>query len=367
MARLEIPYGLRVKVISRTPRRDSKEGKKLLERGIDPKNAKQKSAVAAFAYRTGEQYLDERTNTPHDYTNRQPWIDRWEIMAPENAPDWVYDPAKLANAIELGEKRIDAQLIREAEGMLPRELTPEQQEKAVRNYAQKTFVDKGMIVLWSIHRPKAADGDDHPHVHFAQTMRNITPGGFAPKKNREWNDDFTVWKKIADLLKDGKEEEAKALNDARNIMDWRKGWADYLNDELEDAGAEGRVDHRTLEAQRAEALAKGNMAKAARLDRPAVPYVPMFAAVKRLGQRLNNFARSELSYWNVVRLKKMATEHLDTVTKRSAAERLHRVRGAIDKALSAAYGMPPPRDIAVEGIQVSKLKPARDRGGGIDF
>jgi hypothetical protein len=51
------------------------------------------------------------------------------------------------------------------------------------------------------------------------------------------------------------------------IADHRKAWADLQNAELELAGFTDRVDHRSLAAQREEALAVGDLTKAQGLDR----------------------------------------------------------------------------------------------------
>ena len=50
-------------------------------------------------------------------------------------------------------------------------------------------------------------------------------------------------------------------------MNGRKVWADFANEALAAAGHSARIDHRTLVDQRAEALAKGDLARAAALDR----------------------------------------------------------------------------------------------------
>ena len=69
------------------------------------------SATAAAAYRAGERIEDERTGEVHDYRRRDGVLHA-EILAPEGAPAWARDRAKLWNAVEQAERRRDAQLSR---------------------------------------------------------------------------------------------------------------------------------------------------------------------------------------------------------------------------------------------------------------
>jgi len=180
------------------------------------------SAVAAAAYRSGSELVDERTGQVCDYTRKQAVI-HTEIMAPDNAPDWMRDRSQLWNAVEAVEKRKDSQLAREVEVALPRELSREQQLVLVRGFVREQFVEKGMVADFAIHAPKASDGKAQDHSHILLTQRDLIGGGFG-KKNRDWNSD--------ELL-----------------CHWRKAWADHCNVALERAGSEARVDHRNLKDQ----------------------------------------------------------------------------------------------------------------------
>jgi hypothetical protein len=181
-----------------------------------------RSAVAAAAYRAGERLKDERYGHTYDYTKKN--VAERAIAAPENAPAWVKDRERLWNAVEAAEKRKDAQLCREINIALPRELTAWQQRKLVSAFVTEQFVKRGMIADVAIHR----DNPENPHAHIMLTMREITPAGFG-KKVREWND--------------------KEL-----LETWRAEWANYANRALERAGYQERIDHRSLEAQGSDLL-----------------------------------------------------------------------------------------------------------------
>lgn len=181
-----------------------------------------RSAVAAAAYRAGEKLYDERYGNMHDYTKKN--VKERVIAAPESAPSWVKDRARLWNTVEAAEKRKDAQLCREVNLALPRELTAHQQRELLSDFVTDQFVKRGMIADICIHR----DNEENPHTHIMLTMREITPDGFG-KKVREWNE--------------------KEL-----LETWRSEWANYANRSLEKAGLQERIDHRSFEDQGKEIL-----------------------------------------------------------------------------------------------------------------
>ena len=186
-----------------------------------------RSATAAIAYRVAERIEDRRTGLVFDYAKRG-GIDHTEILAPDHAPDWVSDRSELWNRVEEAETRKNSQVAREVRVALPAELTHAQRVELVRNFAQEQFVDRGMVADIALHAP-GRDGDDrNHHAHILLTTREIDPEGFTTK-NRDWNK--------VELLED-----------------WREAWARGANLALERAGIEERIDHRTLEAQRDDAL-----------------------------------------------------------------------------------------------------------------
>jgi hypothetical protein len=202
-----------------------------------------RSSVAAAAYRTAGRLRDDRQGLEHDYS-RKGGVVHAEIMAPENAPDWMRDRDQLWNAIEAVEKRRDAQLAREIEVALPRELDRGARLELLRGFVQREFVDRGMIADVAVHEGKARDGQSQPHAHVMLTMRELAGDGFG-KKDRSWN--------APDLL-----------------MGWREAWAREANGALERAGRSERIDHRSLDVQRAEAERQAECARGDRQDELAL-------------------------------------------------------------------------------------------------
>ncbi len=184
-----------------------------------------KSSVAAAAYRSGTRLIDERTGEVHDYRARG-GVTSTHILAPNNSPELLHDRQALWNAVEHAERRKDAQLSREIQLSLPRELSEAERERLVLDFAKKEFVDMGMIADIAIHKPEPNKGENEKnhHAHIMLGLREIASDGFAAKKNRDWN------KK--ELLKS-----------------WREKWALCQNEALERAGHNARVTHLSLEAQ----------------------------------------------------------------------------------------------------------------------
>ncbi|MEQ1515022.1 MAG: Ti-type conjugative transfer relaxase TraA [Usitatibacteraceae bacterium] len=181
-----------------------------------------RSAVAAAAYRGAERLHDDRLDRDHDFTNKDGVVHS-EVMLPEDAPEEFADREKLWNAVEAAEKRKDAQLSREVEFAIPRELTKEQGIELAREFAEAEFVEKGMIADLNVHWDIGADGQPKPHAHVMLTMREVGKDGFGPKV-REWNK-------------------------AELVEQWRERWADHVNQRLAELDIDARIDHRSLEAQ----------------------------------------------------------------------------------------------------------------------
>ena len=149
---------------------------KIISRG------KGKSAVAAAAYRSGENLTNKYDGITHDYT-RKGGIVHTEILLPDHAPAAYADRAVLWNAVEKIEKAKNAQLAREIEIALPKELTREQGISLVREYVKEQFVNAGMCADIAIHDKQ----DGNPHAHVMLTIRPIEQDGtWGAKQKKEY-------------------------------------------------------------------------------------------------------------------------------------------------------------------------------------
>jgi ATP-dependent exoDNAse (exonuclease V) alpha subunit len=180
------------------------------------------SAVASAAYRSASRLRDERIERSHDFSAKRGVVHS-EVMLPEDAPDAWRDRERLWNDVEAFEVRKDAQLAREVEFALPRELSQAQGIELARDFVQVEFVSKGMVADLNVHWDRAEDGSLKPHAHVMLTMRSVDENGFGAKV-RDWN--------------------------ATQLVErWRERWAELANERLAELDIDARIDHRSLEAQ----------------------------------------------------------------------------------------------------------------------
>jgi len=180
------------------------------------------SAVASAAYRSGSRLHDERLERSHDFSGKRDVVHS-EVMLPENAREGWRDRERLWNDVEAFEVRKDAQLAREVEFAIPREMTQAQGIELARDFVRGEFVDRGMIADLNVHWDMAEDGMPKPHAHVMLTMRAVDENGFG-QKVREWNR-------------------------TEMLERWRQRWAEFANERLAELDIDARIDHRSLEAQ----------------------------------------------------------------------------------------------------------------------
>lgn len=132
-----------------------------------------RSAVGASAYRAGEKLHNKYDGLTHDYTNKR-GIVHTEMILPENAPAEFADRETFWNAVELFEKRKDAQTAREIEIALPNELDKDEQISLVREYVQKNFLIENMCADIAIHDGKHHHRADEKNIE-AEYDKIITP------------------------------------------------------------------------------------------------------------------------------------------------------------------------------------------------
>lgn len=256
-----------------------------------------RSATAAIAYRSGEKVMDERTGLVHDYTRRR-GVEHTEIFLPENAPAWASQREQLWNAAELAEKRKNSTVAREFEVALPAELNRDQRLELVREFARDLVQRHGMAVDVAIHEPgKEGDHRNH-HAHILCSTRRLTPEGFKDK-TRELDDQ-----------KSGE------------VSHWRERWAEMSNRHLENAGRQERIDHRSLEAQRAAAIERGDTEQAAKLER--LPTVHLGPNVVQMEQRGIRTERGDKG-------RDIAQRNAQIINFAEARQRIETVRAAYER------------------------------------
>jgi len=189
-----------------------------------------RSAVAAAAYRSASCLTDERIGEVFDYRKKS--AREAFILTPEDAPDWTLDRGELWNRVEAGERRKDAQVAREIEVSIPRDI-PESEWRAFAESVCAHYVAAGAVVDIGIHCPPDVYGEPQPHFHAMLTLRALdgsTPSGFAKTKNRTVESFFTSGGGY------GGERGAALVTERERI-------AVVMNDFLARAGSSRRASH----------------------------------------------------------------------------------------------------------------------------
>nr|WVJ83057.1 MobA/MobL family protein [Xanthomonas campestris pv. campestris] len=197
-------------------------------------------------------------------------------------------------------------MAREFEVALPHELNDEQRSDLAVAIGQALVARYGFALQASIHSPGSRDGLNH-HVHLLATTRRLTSEGFA-EKTRELDGGAS-----------GKIE-----------IEWiRQAIAFTINEHLAAAGIDARVDHRRLEVQAEEALARGDWAEAMVLSRQPTKHVGKTAtALARKGVMTERAAENA----RIVRDNEKAFEQLLAQAEREGRATLGSAGHSHDRA-----------------------------------
>ena len=196
-----------------------------------------RSAVAAAAYRAGEQIADARHEKTHDYRRKRD-VESTVIIMPQGVSARP-TRSELWNAAEAAERRKDATVARETIVSLPHELDAQARTELAQGFGRWLADTYGVAADVCVHRPhqdkrqrkrlgrnqQSMVGSDprNYNAHILFTTRQITPDGGLGAKTR-----------ILDEKATGRPE----------IERMRKQWEILCNQALERAGRPERVDCR---------------------------------------------------------------------------------------------------------------------------
>ena len=208
------------------------------------------SSVEAAAYRAGERLEDHYYGKIADYTAKGGVICA-EIMAPDYVPESFHNREYLWNAVEEVEKHPKAQLAYSFDIALQNEFTLEENMAIARQFVMENFVAKGMIVDMSVHDPDKGGGIPNPHIHVMCPVRPMREDGtWGEKQKREY-----LFDAAGNPILDGKgKQKFNAVpttdwNRPEVLEQWRKAWADLVNEEFRKHGIKEQIDHRSYAEQ----------------------------------------------------------------------------------------------------------------------
>ena len=183
--------------------------------------------------------------------------DRDELAHSEsgNMPEWAQDDPRGYWAAADAHERVNGRLFVEVECALPKELNEAQQRTLAHSFAAELTGQVRLPYTMALRR----GGGENPHVRLMISERAL-----------DGHDrDAARWFKRYNRKEPEKGGARKSLSIKGKewLENTRRGWARAANRALEEAGRAERIDHRSLEAQRAEALERGELDRAAELDR----------------------------------------------------------------------------------------------------
>ena len=229
------------------------------------------SAVSAAAYQTGEKLFSD-WDRKYMYHGTKEELVLKEILLPAHAPPEFTDRNKLWNSAEAAEPNWNSQLARRLKIALPVELSMADNIALAREYCEKEFASKGMIVDLAVHDPEPPN--HNPHFHVLLTMRPLDEkGNWAPKARKEY-----VLDKDGNRIRgpNGKYKVRKIptvdWNARGNAEIWRHDWENLQNQYLERAGRAERVCMKSYERQGLDTI-------------PTVHMGPAVMALERKGIR----------------------------------------------------------------------------------
>jgi len=201
------------------------------------RGGKRLSAVAHLNYINREGKYSEKEDLIEKHT--------------ENLPNEFKDINEFWKTCEAYE-RVNANLFRELEITLPKELTKEENVKLVKDFSAHLF-GKEYVYNYSVHQPQDYGGEPQPHVHIMFCERKLD--GISRPKELFFKQHYTKIPEKSGAKKNEYWNKKEALEDMR--MEWEK----YLNFELEKRGIE-KVSRKSLKDQKRDAEANKDYEKA---------------------------------------------------------------------------------------------------------
>lgn len=231
------------------------------------------SSTAGAAYRAGVCIEDLRTGEKHDYTRRS-GVAFSALCLPGNA---TADRAEFWNQVEAHHRRGDAITCREVEVSLPAELGADARQHVAHAFAKHLADTYGVAADLAIHEPSRRGDERNHHAHILLSACAVSADGTLGRK-AEALDPIAC-----------KRAKRPTLADTQ-----RKHWANMVNAATEAAGHAGRVDHRSLAEQKANAAAQGDFKAAATLDRlPTKHEGKATTQARRRGERVPRARRND--------------------------------------------------------------------------
>ena len=256
--------------------------------------------MAAAAYRSGQELIDERTGEKKNYKKKR-GVEFETILYPTGIKPLKRE--ELWNMAERAEKRKDAVVGREYRLAFPCELNFDQRKKAALIFGKILNRKYAIAADISMHLPDKKGDQRNYHAHVLTTTRSIDNDGLKEKT------------RILDDKKQGKEE----------IKKLRHIWFAICNDSLEKAGYKDRLDPRSFHEQGLDIL-------------PTIHLGPAATNLERQGIKtdLGNYNR-DITARNAAQAKNKSQLDTDSQTTLTEAERASQAAKWAKERLNVEY------------------------------
>lgn len=212
------------------------------------------------------------------------------LYTANHLPRWAEGNAKKFFQAADRHERGNGERYKEIVFSLPNELGLEENKKIVEAFVQKHLQD--FYYAYAIHDKVGAmsNGERQPHVHIMFSTREIDD---VEKRQERPPELFFSRANSKAPEKGGCRKSWKWISADRQkyLLKLRKDYAVIQNEALERNGVNLRVDHRTLKAQREEALANGNYFLADLLKKMPEKYVGPVELMKADSEVVKNQKR----------------------------------------------------------------------------
>ena len=218
-------------------------------------------AIFHLDVKTGTRGGGQSASAKYDYLGREGRYakdaEELEYKESGNMPAWAEDDPRSYWEAADEHERTNGRLFQQVEVALPVELDERQRRELARSFTERLTKEERLPYTLAIHR--GGEGGENPHAHLVISERGLDG---QERSAEQW---FRRYNGKAP--EKGGAKKSSTMMDKHWIAQTRQVWEQEANRALERAGQEDRVDHRSLEARRDEALARGDLERAAELSR----------------------------------------------------------------------------------------------------
>ena len=265
-----------------------------------------------------------------------------------NMPDWAEDDPRQYWAAADAHERANGRLFVEVRCALPKELNEAEQRTLAGSFAAELTGQERLPYTMALRR----GGGENPHVRLMISERGLDghdrdPAGWFRRHN-------------AKEPEKGGARKTRSIKGKEWLENTRRGWARAANRALEEAGRAERIDHRSLEAQHAEALERGDLDRAAELARiPGIHMDPERYRAERGGRSRVVRMAAEIERRNRADQAELAEHRSQVECVEAEVRDLEQQIRALDSAIRAAR-----RRVAWERI---RTRPAAGFKAGVQW